>query len=343
MLIRAADLDTSAPEWLADGMIPRVGVGFVYGKSYWGKSLMVDGELALAVANGTPFFNNATIQGDVIVCLGEGLYDAGARKQARLAREQQDRLDFAAQIAVGVGEDAAKAWLDEQPPYTDDHLLIWPDRFTIPFTRIGSDGEGEPTRSLQRFINAASRMKDLELVVIDAISDFTGGLSISNDTSANRLMLGMKEISRQLNCCVIAVAHPTADDKKMLGAGRLFNAADFVIKIEPDENNAPGNPQSVAVISEKNKYGPKFAPTGYIIEPCQWMEPVLDYQGNQTGEMALIKSATIRQNDDDVQGAPVLSKRVAKQIKRDLPKLMPADDGRRKKRSGIKRLFSPVG
>src|SRR5215469_17503359 len=113
-LVSAEDLDTSPPEYLVEGMIPFVGTGFIWGESRWGKSLLVNGELALAIANGTEFFGRQTVQGSVAVCLGEGLYDAGVRKQARLAREQADRFKMTAQLVQDYGsEERAKRWLDE--------------------------------------------------------------------------------------------------------------------------------------------------------------------------------------------------------------------------------------
>src|SRR5215469_3596466 len=125
-LIAAREIESSAPEWLVDEIIPRVGLGFVYGASYWGKSLLTNGELALAVANGKPFFGRATVRGSVIVALGEGVYDAGVRKSARIQREKEDR-------ARDAGDDFPL--LNRLPDYNDDRLHFWPDAFTIPVTR----------------------------------------------------------------------------------------------------------------------------------------------------------------------------------------------------------------
>src|ERR1700751_2313805 len=122
MIIDADKLGKGPPGGLGRGRAPRVGIGFWYGPRYTGKSLAVDVELALAVANGVPFFGRETVHGTSIVCFGEGLYDAGVRKVARLAREQSDRVAYAAQIAVAHGDDVAKAWLSQQKPHTDDNL-----------------------------------------------------------------------------------------------------------------------------------------------------------------------------------------------------------------------------
>ncbi len=330
MLVHSDDLDTSPPDWLVDGLIPRVGAGFAWGKSRWGKSLLVNGELGLAVANGTEFFGRKAVHGSVAVALGEGLYDAGVRKQARLARQQKDNIAYAARIAVKHGDDAAKAWLDEQPDYNGDNLYFMTEPFVLPV-----DHGGEPTRTLRTAISSLSQIPDLELVILDAFSDFSGGLSISNDASANRSMLGMKTLVRELECCVLAVAHPLQNGTRMLGAGRLFNAADFVIQIEPDETTAPGMPQSATVICEKNKYGSPFDPFGYVIEQCAWHEPVRDDDGELTGSRALVTSATVRpRGDEPHQAAPG-----PRRDKQPLPKLTDAP-GRPRKRSGVLRSIS---
>jgi hypothetical protein len=331
-LVNAEHLDTSAPEFLVEGMIPLTGTGFIWGESRWGKSLLTNGELALAIANGTKFFGRATVQGSVAVCLGEGLYDAGVRKQARLAREQDDRFKIAAQLGVEHGDvEAAKLWLDEQVPYNDDNLFYMTEPFVLPL-----DNGGEPTRSLRAAIDALSQVPNLALVILDALSDFTPSLSISNDASANRIVQGMKMMARELDCVVIAVAHPTRDGSRMLGAGRLFNSSDFVMKVEPD-GRTPRGYQAAVVACEKNKYGPPFEPFGYYIDPCAWHEPVLDAEGMPTGELDLVQSATVRPRDGSL-GAHVQESEEPKPRK-ELPKLIDLNQTEmapKRKRTGIR-------
>jgi hypothetical protein len=298
MLVNAEDLPVKPTEYLVDGIIPRgrkaISIGFLRGQSYWGKSLLSNGELALAICNGTPFFGRKTVQGSVVLCLGEGQGDAGARKHARIAREDQDRIAQAAQIAVSEGDAAAKKWLDSLPPYTDEKLKVWLDPFTIPVTRVRSDGEGRITDSMQRFINAiksSGDLDDLELVIIDSMSDFTGGLSIRNDTSANRFMLGLREMARQLKCAILVVAHPG-------NAERFYNAADFYIEIEPHPSTDPDAPKMAGVVYTKNKPGELAKADAYVIDkPHFWYEPILDDDGDPTGEVVLTSSVTISQID----------------------------------------------
>jgi hypothetical protein len=330
MLIDADQLDTSPPEWLVEGMIPRVGVGFWYGQRWTGKSLAVDVELALAIANGVPFMGREVVKGSVIVGLGEGLNDAGIRKQVRLEREKQDRAAKAAQIAVTDGTDAAKAWLDDQPVYDDKKMKYWTKPFAL--ATIRDDGEAEIPKSLRAFIVRAKKIKDLELVVLDSLSDFTGTISISNDTSANRVMAGLKRLASELNCFVLCIAHPTEKGDKMIGAGRLGNAADLIVKSTPEAKDGAGHDVST-VICEKNKYGGRFEPFSYAVEEYKWFEPILDEWGDPTGEGKLTTSATIRQLDLD--DAPVDDVIIELNEGYEPFQQVDVDDGRPRKRSGV--------
>jgi hypothetical protein len=282
-LINADMLDTNPPEWTIDGIVPRVGLGILYGPSTWGKSLVTDGEMALAVANGTDFFGRKAVHGSVVIALGEGLYDAGVRLQARQARQQQDNEALLAKIENEEEREAARTAL---PPYNDEQIFILTQPFAVP---VKSDGS--PSDELAHAIAQLRVIPDLELIILDAMSDFSGGLSISNDTSANRFMLGLKMLIRELDCVVLVVNHVTADGRKMIGAGRLFNASDFVIKVIPDDTG-PGEPKSATLICEKSKYGPEFESLSYQIEPLQWFTETEDGP-------VLVKSATVRQQGDE--------------------------------------------
>jgi hypothetical protein len=293
MLINAAGLDTRPPEEVVKGMIPRVGAGFAWGPSYWGKSLVFGGELALAVANGHPFLGREVIRGSVALCLGEGLYDAGVRKQARIIRQQRDNAAHAAALSEIEDDPAAGAeWLEGQQPYTDDRLFIETEAFVLPV-----DARGGISPGMRQALDGLARLPDLELVVLDSLANFTGGASLSHDASANRIMLGMHAMVAELQCCVLAISHPTAKGDKMLGALRLFNSADFVYQIEPVQGSpGSGSPMVAALACQKNKYGPPFAPVQYVIEPIEWAEPATDDAGNVLdGEPDVTtRSATVR-------------------------------------------------
>lgn len=319
-LINADMLDTSPPEWTVDGIIPRVGYGIMHGPSYSGKSLVADNELALSIANGTPFFGQQSLTGCVAVALGEGIYDAGVRLQARLARQTSDNESTLAGIADESERELAR---EQLPAYTSERLFVLDAPFTIPVTQ-----QGEPTDSLAHAIAQLRVIPDLELIVLDALSDFSGGLSISNDSSANRFVLGLKMLVRELDCVVLAVHHNTADGRKMIGAQRLFNAADFVIGITPDDTS-PDQPKSATMTCRKSKYGPEFEPLSYQIEPLEW-------QAEDDGEQFTVRSATVRYQGDAnaSNGSALRLPGNGNSPHRELPDVRPVD--RPRKRNGIR-------
>jgi hypothetical protein len=277
-IIHFSDMDSTPPRYLVEGMIPEgPSIGFFWGPSRAGKSLLVNVELALAVVNGADFAGRKTSEGSVAIIFGEGKYDAGIREQARLARGCADRE----QVAKNLQEPEKSKWLEENPEWHDDGLYAITAPFELPLS-----SQGEPTLELKVAIAQLKQIPDLRLVILDALSDFTN-LSISNDTSANRVVQGMKMLARELDCVVLAIAHPNYNDKRMRGP-RLFNAADFVVRIMPDEDDAA----LATVVCEKLKCGAPWAPFGYRIEPTAI------YVEDENGDEVVVDSATVRITSD---------------------------------------------
>lgn len=332
MLINAEDLDTSPPRYAVDKLIPEVGVGFGYGPSYTGKSLVFGVELGLAIANGTPFFGHPVIQGSVIYCLGEGLGDAGVRKQARLIREQADRQARAAAIEAREGPEAAAAWLASLPPYTDERLFVQPYGFSVPVSP-----DMTPGRELRQMVTEMGQIPDLELVILDSAADFTG-LSLANDTSAKRFMTGLKWMQSELDCCVFVIAHPSNKGREGQGlpGTRLFASSDFVYGIQPDPDS-PDGVKTATITAEKVKSGPLPDAFAYVIEPAGWHEPARDDTGELTGaEPVWTTSATVRLREDDQGGGGLRLPGSKPRRKLALPPLeeVPAKP---RKRNGIRR------
>ncbi len=299
-LIDVQDLDTSPLRYQVDKMIPEVGTGFLWGKSWAGKTLVALDQ-ALAVANGTPFLGHDTIQGTVAYFAGEGFGGIGVRVKARLARQHKDDTERIAACARDRGDEAARELAASLPAYTGDNLKIKRDPFAMHFDRANKPLPGLlQARSELARLNQPGPDDDpetwpyLSLVIIDALANYAGQLSISSDASANRITQGMQWLSRELDCCVLAIAHPTEKGDKMLGAGRLFNSADFVIQSEPDDVSAPGALKTATISCRKSKDDKGFEPFGYQIEPCEWDEPVLDDYDQPTGETTRTGSATVR-------------------------------------------------
>jgi AAA domain len=352
-LVNASELDTSPPEWLVGdnsggitGMIPRMGTGFAWGRRTAGKSLVFGIDLGLAVANGAFFLGHPTVRGKVVYCVGEGLYDLGVRKQARLARQARDNALATLQVMQDQGAAAAESFASTLPAYTDERLHVMTEPFTVPLLSTR-----EQTASLKQAISTISQLNTpgpdddpetfdyVDLIILDSLADFTGR-SLSNDASANLITGGLKALARELQCFVLAIAHPTEKGDRMLGAGRLLNAADTEIEVQPDDVSSPGSPKSASVICHKSKYGAEFDTVGYRIEPCEWDEPGVDDDGYPTGETVRVKSATIRLIEDSTCSRPD-PKDLRVQAPREYPELRDTQPVRPRKRSGLRPQARP--
>jgi hypothetical protein len=321
-------------------MIPLMGTGFAWGRRTAGKSLVFGIDLGLAVANGTPFLGHPTSQGKVVYCVGEGLYDLGVRKQARLARQARDNALAITDIAREQGAGAAESFAATLPAYTDELLHVLTEPFTVPLLSTR-----EQTASLKQAITTISQLNTpgpdddpetfhyVDLIILDSLADFTGR-SLSNDASANLITGGLKALARELQCFVLAIAHPTEKGDRMLGAGRLLNAADTEIEVQPDDVSSPGTPKSASVICHKSKYGAEFDTVGYRIEPCEWDEPEIDDEGNPTGGTVRVKSATIRMIEENSSHAS--RPEPARITAVPLPELRDTQPARPRKRSGLR-------
>jgi hypothetical protein len=340
-LVDFSELDTSPLRYQVDQMVPEVGTGFLWGQSWAGKSLVAL-DMGLAVGNGVPFFGHDTIKGTVVYLVGEGLPGIGVRVKARLARQARDDTVAIAEEARKHGDEAARALAASLPPYTGDNLKIMTKPFPMHFTRSGGPGpELRQAMSELTRLNTPGPDDDPEefpyisLIIMDALANFAGELSISNDASAGRITKTMHWMSQELDACVMAIAHPTADGGKMLGASRLFNSADFVIRVAPDEVAAPGAQKTATISCQKSKDGTEFPPFGYRIEPCMWDEPVLDDNDEPTGETQEVTSATVRMIDDAGPAGKTAPEAPAPAAP-PLPEIRDVPPSRPRKRNGLK-------
>jgi hypothetical protein len=326
MLVNAARLDTSRVPCVVEGMFPAVGSGIVHGQSSTGKSYAFLTKLALDVANGVPFFGHETIQGTVVVALGEGLQDAGLRIKAQLAQHAEEVAARHAEILDSEGQDAADEFAAGQLPYTDQFLVVETQAFDMPFQN------GKPSVSMQQFLASISGVGPV-MVIYDALADFAGDASIVNETAANRYVAGIKHMVAELDCFVLGIAHDTAKGDKMIGSGRFKNAADVMMGIKAQQGEMPVS----TVIAEKVKYGKLGPAFSYTALEKKWDEPVIDDHGFPTGETELVETHVVVLQDENADGPAFVLPEVAKSVF--APTMLPAmqDVQRPKsKRNGIK-------
>jgi hypothetical protein len=333
-VIHASSLDTSPPEYVVEGMLPDMGCGFGYGDSYTGKTLALAIELCLAIANGMPYFGHETIRGSAAWLIGEGLQDAGVRIKARLIREQYDRKQQAIAIARMRGDEAAEAWLESLPPYTDDRMFVRTSAFTVPFT---AGTPGSPSEDLRQAARELGMIEDLRLIVLDTARRFTD-LSLSNGTTGNRFMKGMAWLAAQLQCTVMAIGHPVSKGRGETGlpGDTLFGASDFVWRVQAGEDSTDEAPNAM-IIGEKVKSGPLFAPVAYELERISWRQPPTDPETGEEipGELIRVNSVTVRQRADDTAEADATAPAAPARPARPLPEAEAVPPSRPRRRTGV--------
>ena len=328
----ASRRNTSPLVYMVEGILPENGAGFFWGPSGSGKTFTIL-DMALAVANGQPWLGHRTLPGAVAYAAGEGGAGLGIRIKARVLRQDQDNTAAIAAVARDQGDEAARALAATLPPYTSGNLIVTDKPFPMHFLR-----SNKPNDDLAQAMNELRRQNTpppdadeetlanwpyLRLIILDALENFAGQLSVSNRSSANRIVATMQWMAAELQCCVLAVAHPVGrgENEKMVGSDRLFAAADFVIRYAPDTVAAPGALDTATISCQKSKDDVKFPPFGVELHPCEWDEPKLDTEWNpipvpgEDGEQARdgqgallwetekVTSQTIRLIEQDVKAA----------------------------------------
>jgi hypothetical protein len=301
-LIDASRLNTAPLVYMIEDMLPECGAGFFWGPSGSGKTFTIL-DAALSVCNAKPFMGHATLPGSVAYMCGEGQGGLGVRVKGRLLRQNEDDAKAVAEIARTQGDEAARSFAATLAPYTSGNLKIETKPFPLHFT-----GGGKPNEDLEKAMSELRRLNSpgpdddpetwpyLRLVVLDALENFAGQLSVSHRSSANRIIATMQWMAAELQCCVLAVAHPVTapgGGQKMVGSDRLFAAADFVIQYAPDEVAAPGALSTATISCQKSKDDTKFTSFGVELHPCEWDEPLMDenwepipLMDGETGEQA---------------------------------------------------------
>jgi AAA domain-containing protein len=293
-LIDASDLNTSPLVYMIEDMLPECGAGFFWGPSGSGKTFTIL-DAALAVGNARPFLGHKTLRGRVAYMCGEGQNGLGVRVKGRLLRQEHDNKKAIAEVARTQGDEAARSFAAALPPYTSENLKIDAQPFPLSVTGSKPNPDMEQAMGELRALNSPrARGEDetkedydqvvanwpyLRLVILDALENFASPLSVSHRSSANKIIGAMQWMAAELQCCVLAIAHPVTGpggEMKMVGSDRLYAAADFVIKYAPDDVAAPGALNTATISCQKSKDDTKFASFGVELHPMAWDEPKMD-------------------------------------------------------------------
>lgn len=189
-LVSSDELDCSKMRYLADGILPEVGQGYVWGPPGSSKSLAFGVNLGLAVSNGVSWMGRATRKGAVVYALGEGLPGQGIRKQAQLAAHARDDTNAIAKMAMEHGDEAARELSASLPAYVGTGLKIMVEPWDMRLT-----AKGEISASMREAIDLMKAMDEPPaLVICDAAGDFCGGSGLSSDSVANHFAAGLKAL-----------------------------------------------------------------------------------------------------------------------------------------------------
>jgi AAA domain-containing protein len=287
-LIDASRLNTAPLIYMIEDILPENGAGFFWGPSGSGKTFTILAA-ALDICNSRPFMGHTTLPGTVAYICGEGQGGLGIRVKGRVLRQRDDDKEAIAEVERTQGSEAAASFAASLPPYTNDNLKVMTNPFPMHFT-----GGGKPNEDLEKAMTELRGLNSpppdateeevaswpfLRLVCLDALENFAGQLSVSHRSSANRIIATMQWMAAELQCCVLAVAHPVTapgGGQKMVGSDRLFAAADFVIRYAPGDASAGGILNTATVSCEKSKDDTKFTSFGVELVPLAWPEPKLD-------------------------------------------------------------------
>ena len=205
------------PEWLVEKVIPKKGVGQIFGQWGSGKSFAAL-DLALRVANGLPawFDNDINFDGPVLYCMMEGMFDLKVR--------------IAAWEKVNLGGKPSKG-----------------NFYVLPEESLDLSDK-ESVAHLLRDIAAKSAELQPKLIIIDTQARAMPGKD-ENATKEMGLMLeNCLSIAGIFECSVILIHHSGyTDTNRGRGSSSIPAGLDFIIKVDP----------AGIIEQTKNKYGPK--------------------------------------------------------------------------------------
>lgn len=211
---------------LVDGLLPRPGIGEIYGPTGVGKSWVVQG-LGYCVGLGRPFLGRAVQQGAVVYCAAEGFHGLPPRLRT---------------LADDAGVDLAR---DPDPP--------------VYFT-----GEAIPFYDEHRLAELVAAITDAKLevalIILDTLAAHQASGFDENDTPhMTAAVNGMSRLARETGALVLAVHHTGWDQSRERGNSSLRAGMDVVLsvsrkrtqltlKVEKARDFAEPDPISLALV-----------------------------------------------------------------------------------------------
>ncbi|RZT56984.1 AAA domain-containing protein [Sphingomonas sp. BK036] len=208
--------ETAPPTWLAKGLLPRVGIGLLFGESGAGKSFAAV-HAALSIAWGLPLFGSKTKTGGVLYIAAEG----GTSVNRRLAAA--DRAMATAVASANANRSAGSAPLSRAPIRVVHET---PD--------LSRDGKADPLiRTIkQAEADFAAAGVRLALVIVDTWHAAMGGGDENSAADAGHALKPLIAESERGGFLTLIVHHPGKDvDRGSRGSNALPAAADAIIAV----------------------------------------------------------------------------------------------------------------
>lgn len=182
-------------DWLIEDIVPSNSVGMIYGASGSGKSHIIL-SMAAMIANGVPWFDKDTKQGNVLVMAGEGLSGLSRRLKA---------------IEI------------------ENNLTIDQGNLHISNRAIGLDTD-DGYKQVEQAINALETPP--ELIFIDTLSRHLMNSEENNNDHMSRFINKLEDIRLQYGCTIILVHHTgKSSNNGARGASALKANIDFSFEV----------------------------------------------------------------------------------------------------------------
>lgn len=210
------DFDPNAeftpPSWLAKGLLPRKGIGLLFGESGAGKSFAAI-HAALCVAWGQPLFESKVKQGGVLYVAAEGGSSVAGRFRA--ANDAMQAQIAAARLSGDQPKRAPIRIVTETPDLSRD---------------------GDPKALLRTITDAAHDFEKagypLALVVVDTWHAAMGGGDENSAADAGAALKPLRDATETGGFHCLIVHHPGKDSERgARGSNALPAAADAIIAV----------------------------------------------------------------------------------------------------------------
>jgi hypothetical protein len=215
------------PEWLVDGILPKIGTGMLYAESAGGKSF-TGIDLCYAVENGLPWGGRNAKRGKAIYVAAED--SAGVCFRAACQFEFQGL----------------------ETPFN----IIRADQNGLDLTGNAADLDG-----LIADIEYARVADNVRLVIIDTFEKIAEGVDENGSSTVGQVWTNLAKIAAHFRCFVLVLHHKGKSGDTYRGSSTFKNRADVVLSIQ----ETAGGVRRLAV--EKQRNGQSGLTAEFILEP----------------------------------------------------------------------------